>query len=81
MTSEEFIDIPCGELDLVIAELTKSDLKVWLYLTKKKGKSISTSCSKAAFISSHLRLSEHTVKRAIARLKDLKLDYLLDNWD
>ena len=50
-------------------------------MTSEEFIDIPSSCSKAAFISSHLRLSEHTVKRAIARLKDLKLDYLLDNWN
>ena len=81
MTHEEFIDIPCGELDLVIAELTKSELKIWLFLTKNREKSVSTSCSTVAFLSGKLNVSESTAKKAISRLKDLKLDYLLNNWN
>jgi DNA-binding MarR family transcriptional regulator len=79
--TQEFVDIPCGELELAINELTKSELKIWLYLTKNKGRTIMTSCSTVASISGKLKVSEPTVKRAIARLKDLKLDYLLENWN
>jgi len=81
MTHQEFIDIPCGEIELAINELTKSELKVWFYLTKNKERSISTSCNTVAFLSGKLNIPEPTVKRAIARLKDLKLDYLLENWN
>jgi len=81
MTQKVFVDAPCEELELAINELTKSELKVWFYLTKSKGRTIMTSCSTAASISAKLNLSEPTVKRAIARLKDLKLDYLLENWN
>jgi DNA-binding MurR/RpiR family transcriptional regulator len=76
MTDQEFF-----ELRLAVEELTKSELKVWVYLSQNKGRSHSTSCSTAAFMSRTLNISEPTVKRAIAKLKDLKLDYLLENWN
>ena len=81
MKNNNIVDIDCGELELAINELTKSELKIWLYLTKNKGRSISTSCNIAAFLSGKLSVSEPTVKRAIARLKELNLGYLLDNWN
>jgi DNA-binding MurR/RpiR family transcriptional regulator len=81
MNDKSFVDIDCGELELVINELTKSELKIWLYLTKNKQRSISTSCGTAAFLSGKLNVSEPTIKRAIARLKELNLGYLLDNWN
>lgn len=80
-TDQDFLNIPCWEIELAIAELTKTELKVWWFLSKNRNKSISTSCRRSLYIADILNIHESTVKKAIARLKELKFpDDLLNNW-
>ena len=77
-TMTDYIDIPLAEFEFAISELTRSDIKVWLYLTKNKNKTILSSRSLSAEIASCTGLNERTVRSALVRLKEFKIfDHLL----